>query len=108
MDEEKKDFEVYFTNEEQENEAIKNLFCEAHGWKKKKGYKIDMEQLNTDHDVIYLAEEDFSDYIEKDVEFWQSDDNEDMVFDDVDELIYYIEENSDEENIFNKFKEAKK
>ena len=77
-------------------------WVEKFGWIKVKGYKINLDELRgasqDDWDFFYLEKSDLPDYVEE-VEFWRIDSDdvcEERCFEDVDSLIEFIEENSEE------------
>ena len=74
-------------------------FVKMKGWIKKKGWRIDTDQVSdVDHfDNIYF--EDLSDYVQK-VEYWEHPTHSENVYEDVDELIEreyesYFDDNDD-------------
>ncbi len=85
---------------------IKEAFCVFHGWEKKKGFKVKMEMLDSDCEEIYFPEEDRKEVLEEGIEFWcQKDNPEHHCYDsdEIDGLIEEIEDNDEDDNIFDKF-----
>jgi CDP-glycerol glycerophosphotransferase (TagB/SpsB family) len=78
-------------------ETEEEQYAKEHGWSKIIGFKIDLEQMRDlpdDWDFYYFAKDDLDDMIEV-CEFWKHEDDEE-VFEDIDQLIEYIEESSEE------------
>lgn len=77
-------------------------WVEKRGWNKIKGYKINRDEINDasqeDWDILYVEKDGLGDYVEE-CEFWRNGDEdnfEERCFEDVDSLIEFIEENSEE------------
>ena len=72
------------------------VWIEKRGWHKVKGFKIDLETIRDlpDYwDAVFFDELDT--YVEK-VNYWQNDSYEEECFEEVDDVIDFIENNSEE------------
>ena len=68
------------------------------GWKQVSGYKIKIDELrdalDDGWDSFFVLKEDFDDFIET-ATWWGNDNDENRCFEDIGELIEFIEENSE-------------
>lgn len=79
-------------------DQLAEKFIKEKGWKKFKGYKIHREEINDasqeDWEFFHIHKDDLVDYVEK-IEFWQSEAYEETCFEEVDDVIDFIEEHDD-------------
>jgi len=77
-------------------EMMAKKFVKLYRWEQVKGYVLDLELIRDcpDHwDKMYI--QDLSDYVEK-VTYWSNESDEEHCFEDVWDVVEYIEENSEE------------
>ena len=91
--------------------ALKEEYCKVHGWEKSEGYKLDMSQSplpDEDFDEVFISKEEFNDFATE-TSFWHDPSGSDeSAYDDIDELIEYIEENlEDSRSTFKQYAEVR-
>jgi hypothetical protein len=90
---------------------IKELFCNAHGWEKVvDGFRIDVEGIDSDNQFLFVDKELYEDMIRPSI-FWRDKEgNIEHVYehDEIDDLVEEIIDNSEDEDIYVKFKEKYK
>lgn len=74
--------------------TLKEEFCVLHGWEKINGIKFDLTGLDDDWDYAYFSKEDFKNNKEKCI-FWQLVDELENIYEDIDEVVDYIEDHMD-------------
>ena len=86
-------------------DKLAEQFAILHGWEKVKGYKFDNGGLD-DWDEVYFSKEDLKTRL-KDCEFWQYTEAEEVVYEDVWQVVEYIEDNIVDAN-FDNYKKSMK
>ena len=81
-----------------DEDQLAEKFIKEKGWEKVKGYKIHREEVNDvsedDWEFFYVEKDDLEDYVEK-TAFWIHDAYEQTCFEEVDDVIDFIEEHDD-------------
>lgn len=86
-----------------EDEQLKEEYVKMYGWEKVEGYRLDMESLNSDYEIYFTPKEDG--FVTPCFYWADKEGIDESAYDDIDELIEYIEEN--EEVSFEAFKQAR-
>lgn len=89
-------FYIQMTKKKTEQQ-LKEEFIIMNGFLKKKGYKFDMTKsiLDNSFDTFFVTDEQFNQFVEGCV-FYVDEEVDDVIFDDLDEAIDYLEEENNE------------
>lgn len=90
----------------EQEEHFAEQFVLAHGWNKHSGVRVSVEELEgTEYAYLYFTKEGLKDYV-VDADFWSHPDHEEFATEDVWEVVERIEDYSEGEVDFEKWKEA--
>ena len=72
-------------------QKLEEQYCKMHGWEKVEGYKLDTSQVEDDWEYMYVSKEELKNRL-TDCTFWQYTEEMENVYEDIDQVIEYIEE----------------